>query len=111
MGGRLTAPAFTVARSLPIAHPQPVSRAMTLCNGPQGVMGGLTEAKALTGSRASRSTRAAASIYLEAGVSTHRRASAAAERASAVDTQAADTRAGAVTGAITTKSAVGPAHL
>jgi hypothetical protein len=112
-----TAPAgFTVARSRPIAHPQPVSRAMILCNGPQGVMGELTEAKALTDSRASRSTPAADSIYLAGAAAMNRRVSAVAERASAVDTQVADTleegtRAEAVTGAITTDPAGGPAHL
>jgi len=117
MDGPLTAPAFTVARSQLIAHPQPVSRAMSLCNGPQVVMGELTEAKALTGSPASRSTPGAASIYLAGAAAMNRKASAAAERASAVDTlaedtRAEDTRAEAVTGrAITTKTASGPAHL
>ena len=75
-----TAPAaFMVARSRPIAHPQPVSRAMILCNGPQGVMGELTEAKALTGSPASRSTPVVASIYLAGAAVMNRRVSVAAE--------------------------------
>ena len=99
----------TVVRNRPIAHPQPVFRTASLRSGRRGLLGAVTEAKALTDSLVSRSTPAAASICLAAGaVATHRRVSAA-ERASVEDTPAAE----AVTGRanITIDPRAAQAHL